>query len=423
MVALLWILAGCSPAPPVNVATTNVVLVVGCTVRRDQVGAYGGPQGVTPFLDRLAGQGTVFADLLAAAPWTRAAGTAIHTGQHALSVGMVEPGPDLNERRLPEAVDTLAERFAAGGYRTVGGTSNPNLNRVFGFGQGFQAYVEPEHTWKQDRAKWSADAFVPALLEQVPVAGEQPLFLAATLVDAHAPFHGEAAPWRTFLEPGLPAEVARYRYALHGLDQGIEALYTGLAAKGYTPDNTLFVVVSDHGEGLSWPEHHGRSHGRYLYASAVQAVWMATGPGIPVQRLPGVVSQIDIAPTLLGWAGLPPLGSEGVDLAGWMRTGTGGRAGPVFTDTWFREENRVASWTDAQVCMLELGAAPHEAPTGRFVQGCYDRASDPLQLAPLPIDPAPLLAWREAHPLLEGERAPEATLRDQLGALGYIDPE
>ena len=154
-----WLLVGCQQAPPVPVdlATTNVVLIVGCTVRRDQVGVYGGPAGVTPFLDRFATQGTVFEDPIAAAPWTRAAGAAIHTGRHALSVGLVEPGPGLNERRLPADVDTIAERFASAGYHVIGGTSNPNLNQVFGFGQGFSAYVEPAQTWKQDRAKWASE--------------------------------------------------------------------------------------------------------------------------------------------------------------------------------------------------------------------------------------------------------------------------
>ena len=33
----------------------NVVLIIGCTVRKDQITPYGGPEGLTPFLDGMAG--------------------------------------------------------------------------------------------------------------------------------------------------------------------------------------------------------------------------------------------------------------------------------------------------------------------------------------------------------------------------------
>lgn len=410
---MLWLLAACTSSPPVS--TRNVVVLVGCTVRRDQVGAYGGPAGLTPFLDGVARRGLRFDDPIAAAPWTRAAATAIFTGHHAIDVGMIEPSAAPNRRRLAASVDTLAERFAAAGYRTVGGTSNPNLNALYGFEQGYAAYVEPEATWREDRTKWPASEFVPALLAEVPAASDTPLFLGAMLVDAHAPFHGETDAWQAFRAPDLPDEVARYRYALHGLDTALAGLVEGLASKGYDPSNTLFVVLSDHGEGLSWPAHHGRSHGRYLYSSAVQAVWLAEGPGVEPGVAPGVVSQIDVAPSLLRWAGIDAtLPGHAFDLAAPDR-----RPGPVFSDTWYREESRASAWTDAAVCMKDFGSQPSPAPSGRFVQGCYDRRTDPLQERVQEGSLAAVEAWRSAHPVTAGEDVDDAALDAGLRALGY----
>ena len=50
----------------------NLVLVIGCTVRRDQTSVHGGT-AATPFLQQLASEGGRFEDLVTAAPWTRAA--------------------------------------------------------------------------------------------------------------------------------------------------------------------------------------------------------------------------------------------------------------------------------------------------------------------------------------------------------------
>src|SRR5439155_260472 len=48
--------------------------------------------------------------------------------------------------RLPERVDTLAERLRAIGYRTVGFADNANISRAFNFQQGFDEYryLEPD---------------------------------------------------------------------------------------------------------------------------------------------------------------------------------------------------------------------------------------------------------------------------------------
>ncbi len=45
--------------------------------------------------------------------------------------------------RLPERVQTLAERLRAAGYRTAGIGLNAHLERAFHFDQGFDEYLFP----------------------------------------------------------------------------------------------------------------------------------------------------------------------------------------------------------------------------------------------------------------------------------------
>ena len=89
----------------------NVVLVIVCTVRKDQLQLHRPELDTTPWLAGAAERGAVFEDMITAAPWTRAANVALLTGRHAASVGMVEPGPAGNRRALADEVETMAEWF------------------------------------------------------------------------------------------------------------------------------------------------------------------------------------------------------------------------------------------------------------------------------------------------------------------------
>ncbi|MCB9678345.1 MAG: sulfatase [Alphaproteobacteria bacterium] len=420
--------------PPAQSGAPHVVVVLGCTVRRDQVSPYGGHPEATPFLSELAARGTLFEDPIAAAPWTRAASAAILTGHHALELGMVEPGPDRNERRLPGSVETLAERFRAAGYTTVGASTNPNLNAAFGFAQGFDRYVQLRQLWRDNMVKLDGTDILSDLVAQIDTRPDpdRPLYLQVMLVDAHAPFDPPAEDLAPVREDGVPDEVNRYRGELRGLDRSIRALHDALVERGFTDDRTLFVFASDHGEGLLYPPHHGRSHGRYLYNSAVETAWIAAGPGVAVgHRVAGPASQVDIAPTLLGFLGLPGPDGEGLDLSAALRGGAETGRDIAYTDTWFMTADRAGSYDRGLACMRSFSEeAVDDAPTGRFVSGCYDRVGDPHQLAP--VEPTPddrmvgLIRWRSDT----SRRAPSgevvevgSELDEQLRALGYAQQE
>jgi len=415
----------------------NIVLVMPCTTRRDQFSAYGGFPGTTPFLEEVARDGVRFDDAVAAAPWTLAGATAILTGQHAVSLGVVEPGPQISQRVLPGDVETLAEHLHDHGYQTFGATANPNLEPAHGFDQGFDWYQgDLVGRLGSITKRLHGRTVVDAVLEQLEGRGDgrSPFYLQLMLIDTHAPLmpdEAEVARWR---ERGVPETVARYRKALRDLDEVLRYLDEHLGALGHDASDTLLVVVGDHGEGLRWPPHHGSSHGRLLYPSQIAIPWLMRGPGVAAgHSVGGLASQVDVMPTVLAMAGVP---FDGSDLAGrdWSAQVRGDADRTTreraWVDTWFREVDRAAVLTDRVQCQRDFGT-DHDASESRapdFVEGCFDRVADPTYTSPIenPELMTELVEWRAArelelaasHPV---DRAPDAGLTERLKALGYVE--
>lgn len=426
--------AGPVTAVPVPATPPNIVLVIGCTVRKDQLSVYGGPAEVTPFLQHLATTGTVFDDLIAAAPWTRAASTALLTGHHAVSVGMVDPKAGRDTKKLPDRVVTLGEHLQAAGYLTIGATANPNLRSEFGFNQGYEIYQAglPANWSVKIRSDVIVDSLLAQLAAQRSKGDTRPVYLRAMLIDAHSPRSavGEKLdPWRVDDEP---ERVAQYRHHLHALDRSLARFADGLRDNGLGPDNTIFVFVADHGEGMNYPRQHGFSHGQYLTPSTNHVPWILAGPGVAAgHHVRGVASQIDLLPTLLGLVGHPlPEGAvEGRDWSALVR-GDGFRTdyGFVYSDTWFQDSSRAAIFTPTRQCQADFGSTAKQTAKGLFTPGCYDRITDPLYTQPVTDEAlqTQLTAWRAdrtaAFASLEAEDVViDANLGKQLDALGYRD--
>jgi arylsulfatase A-like enzyme len=405
----------------------NIVLVIGCTVRTDQVTPYGGFSATTPFLDDLAEHGARFADAIDAAPSTRTASTAILSGRHFRSIGMAEPGGGPNERKLAPEVLTLAEALKAAGYQTIGGTANPALDAVFGFDQGFDEWRDATELWRAGAAKVPGFKLVDQALEALDArSSPAPVYLQLLLVDAHEPDGPEAAETAAFDDGSVPPRVLRYRAMLNRFDRYVQRLYNGLQVRGFDDSNTIFVVVNDHGEGLEWPPEDGAGHGDSLYPASVLMTWIARGEGVvPGRTLSGMASQVDVFPTLAGFAGATGYEGPGVDRSGLLR-GQGDATGSTraFVDTDFQGADKLAVYTPDRACEIDRRPDPP-------VERCFDRRADPYSRKPLDLpDPrllAELRAWREdvdrqaaAWPYASSA-VPSADEEAMADALGYAD--
>jgi arylsulfatase A-like enzyme len=425
--------------PATRKGPPNVVFVLTCTTRRDQLTPYGGPKETTPFLDRLAAAGARFDDVIAGSSWTKESSTAIFAGIPALDSGMADFGPGLGRRRLPDDLTTLAEHLAAAGWWTAGVTANPHLDAQFGFAQGMAVYEGTvEDGFRRKNKRSAADVVADALRLVAGRSAEErarPAYLQITTIDPHYPIQATADELARFADPTVPSQVIPYRAMLRRLDDALAALERGLDAQGIHPDDTLWVVVADHGEGLSFPQHHRAQHGSVLYESLVRVGWMMRGPGVaPRSRIAGLAAHLDVSPTVRGVLGLPvappsdPLVS-GYDWSPLLRAGGGETSRDrAIAATWYLGGARGSIWTDTAECQADWGSKGIENDT--FATACFDRVADPTFTAAIVDAPlaAELDAWRLSaldRRTARGGAAPEAPrddpTREQLEALGYAE--
>jgi arylsulfatase A-like enzyme len=408
----------------------NVVVVLGCTVRRDQVSPYGGLPETTPFLQARADQGVLFTDVIAAAPWTRPSSAALLTGRHPVSFGFVSHDDQPN-RMISEDVRTLAQYFDDAGYLTIGATANPNLDPAFGFARGFDSYQEGLDTaWKSD-SRLAGKVVADAMLAQVDArrADGEPIYLQAMMLDAHAPRPVTEEEVAAFSTDGMPARMGAYRASLHHFDVALQGYVEALAERGLDESNTVFVMIADHGEGLKVPPHHGLGHGALPMPSVVRVPWIMWGASVARgHQVKGIASGVDLLPTLLGVAGLELDGpTNGHDLSEHVRgEKIKSPRSQAFVDTWFREFSRAAVYTTTYACQRDFGSDVHRDP--RFQDGCFHRRRDPdhTKTVRKPTLFADLVAWREAREaeMLSVESTAlelDEEMSEHLQMLGYVE--
>ena len=404
----------------------HVVLVIGCTVRRDQLTPYGGHPEATPFLQGLADDGARFDDAIATAPWTKAAATGLLTGRHAVSVGMVELGASRNHKVLPERVPTFAQLLHAQGWQTIGSTANPNLNVAFGLARGFERWHDSHGSVRKGQR--DGMEMVTEVLDKIDHRdSSRPMFVQMMLTDTHAPRHTEAHHQAHFADS--PEKLQGYQASMRKLDEAVAALGEGLTRRGLTKANTYFIFVADHGEGLLTPPHHYETHGMSLYPSIVRIPWIVQGPGIKEGHvIAGVASGVDLLPTLMTLLEIPADRElPGFDWSHQLRGKERTHRRIAWSDSFFHGTNRSSAWTINTQCQRDFGSAK---PRGfGHVDGCFDRTVDPDFLEPKRIVSLErqLETWRGDR-MKEFERAGtvdnaviDKETADQLRMLGYAD--
>jgi len=459
--------------PAASAPATNVVVYLIDTLRRDRLGVYGDESGITPHLDALARESVVFDRAFSSAPWTLPSVVSLMTSTHPVDHQVLVRGQQIGRGLVP-----LAERMQRVGYRTGAFVANPLGGKASGLDRGFDRLERVSPAPDLDRVDGWLDEDT-----------ERPFFLYVHTTEPHRPYRSPAdlrerfeAPARRRLE-GLHRLMRDYRTltrvdfdagrplgetdnteaqreALAELtsrrddwrraydasvawgDRNLGALIERLRARGEW-DETLLIVLSDHGEELL--DHGQALHGQSLYPELVHVpmLWKLPGGRGGGQRVASTVGLVDVVPTLFDWLGRPEA-AEGV-------------LGRSFAARFGGGEEPAAS---PRVTAVRLNRVqyyrPEDEARGRFNlrvsdgmwQGIwnvdrdrlelYDHRNDPTELRDLAkVDPARAAALRsraksflDSRPEL-ADVAPsggspslehlDAETRERLQALGYVE--
>lgn len=297
------------------------VLVVSLdTTRADHLGAYGYGRPTSPAFDALAAEGHLFTDAHSVMPTTLPSHTSMFT-----SLNPRELGVRANGMVVPPAADTLAERLSEQGFATGAFVSAVPLHPRFGLDQGFDVYDHPRGEERR------GDVTVERARAWLEERGSERFFCFVHLFDAHTwytppePYRsqfgapaGVHPPARDFLpDPGLfDADVVRaaidaYDAEIRYADELLAELLAQLDASGLR-DDTLVVVVSDHGEALAellGPYGYAFDHGEFLHERELRVPFVLAGPADVLPPGPArhdeLVTLLDLMPTVLELLGLP----------------------------------------------------------------------------------------------------------------------
>jgi arylsulfatase A-like enzyme/Tfp pilus assembly protein PilF len=285
----------------------NLLLVTIDTLRADRLGCYGNYNIETPNLDRIAKRGVLFENAVTQTPLTAPAHAGIFTGLYPTVHGVRDTGGFV----LSSSHAVLAEILRQQGWDTAAFVGSSVLKRQFGFSRGFAHYddempkLDP-HKIAGDYAERRAAEVVDKAVAWLASKSGKPFFLWVHVFDPHSPYDPPSPFREKYSGRAYDGEVAY-------TDRELGRLFAAVERKS-APENTLIVVLSDHGESLS--DHGEYTHGVFLYDSTLRIAFLMAGPGVPKGlRVKPQARAIDVLPTVLDLMGSKtPPAAQGVSL-------------------------------------------------------------------------------------------------------------
>lgn len=316
----------------------NIVLVTSDTTRYDAFGPYQDvvaatgevpvrtPRVHTPFLDAFAQEALVFDDAWSQSNSTQPSHASILTGLSVQDHSIFD-----NYGVLSAEAETLAERLRAVGYQTAAATCQASISNGAGFGQGFDLFLPPGPGALEDGR--GAIEQAQAWISGWSAERDRPFFLWVHVFDPHTPYvlpEGQLEAYTAVKGPEpapvvdpptlpnvaeLPPEMeflqgvtnhAYAEYLYHAevtyTDKLLAELFGSVRAAGLE-EHTVEIITADHGESLG--ERSNFFNHRGLYPETLHVPLLVRVPGTPAARIPALVTNRDIKPTVLGLLGMP----------------------------------------------------------------------------------------------------------------------
>jgi arylsulfatase A-like enzyme len=340
-IALLATCGGGGSTEAAHPGPRHVFLISLDTLRSDHCSLYGYGKPTTPFLEELAARGVVFDNHMANSNNTLTSHATMMTGLVPQAHDTYDKGAE-KRQKLAKSYRTVAEVFGEAGFATGSFNTHPTwLGEEFGVMQGFD---ELEASWSDAPSKtgefldWYDGKkpermfvflhFYDAHSESTSIGGVLPYDSSEELI---AQFAGEKPKGFTgclknkkdhctslYLQgvndgvEELPPDHLEYLKGLYDagirkLDDDLRVFFDKLEERGILKDS-LIVITSDHGEDFM--EHGTLLHGT-VYDPIMHVPMIILLPeGVEPERvhITEGTRMIDVAPTMLDFAGLQRIG-------------------------------------------------------------------------------------------------------------------
>ncbi len=328
----------------------NMVLMFSDQQRWDTCGCYGQPLDITPNLDRMAREGVRFENAFTCQPVCGPARACLQTGRYATEIGC-----HTNHRMLPGDEKTLAQYLSGQGYDTayIGKWHLASCGPYRGADDFRTRPVPPERRGGYDywlasdaleftshaydghmfdgggnrrdfpEGRYRVDAHTDWVLQYLQTRSrEKPFFLFVSTIEPHHQNDhghyegpkGSKEKFKDFVVPGdlvgtggnWREEYADYLGCVHSLDQSVGRIRDALHNLGLA-DDTLLIYTSDHGSHFCT---RNAEYKRSCHEGCIRIPLIINGPGFKGGRCPQeLISLIDLPPTIMTAAGIPPPGA------------------------------------------------------------------------------------------------------------------
>jgi arylsulfatase A-like enzyme len=345
--------------PPASAGAPNIAVIVVDTLRADHLSSYGYERVTSPNIARVAEQGVLFENAIAASSWTLPSHASLLSGRFSYEHGATDVKPPSGQT-LDSRYPTLAEVLSQHGYRTGAFSANYiYFSRDLGFGRGFIHFEDYFHSIfdsfsrtlygklcarfilpREKVRRLIIRLGFPSIDELQPLGNSswmvrkrasevnretlnwidgdtsKPFFVFMNYFDAHRPYGTPPgyprkfvrldthALWRQEWDSPTPeSRTVAYDEGVAYVDDQLGKFFDQLKQRGLDK-NTLLIITSDHGDLLG--EHGLYAHRNTLYRPLIRVPLVFWQPGhVPAKvRVQTPVSNSSLAATvtdMLGW--------------------------------------------------------------------------------------------------------------------------
>lgn len=342
--------------------------------RWDTISALGNPAIQTPNLDKLVEDSVVFDNCITPSPVCVPARLSLFSGQYPARTGNNNNNTDKTydgEGYYKRITDSGYQSCCVGKmhylwdpYGSLGFDCRRSQEELSAEGDEYMAYIRGKYPWVFDYNGMRSEMYYMPQISQLPPAdhptqwigdrsveyinawdGKKPMLLMSSFIHPHPPYC-PPAPWQKLYREDPPAPLRpekedmdtfrdmigsrcscerlqmsdqdilrtkNYYYAcVSFVDYQVGRIMDALKAKGMY-DDTLIVFASDHGDMMG---DYGAIGKRTMVDSSCHVPLIVHYPGKGHAHREAVCSLVDIAPTVLSYAGVAydPAEFDGVDL-------------------------------------------------------------------------------------------------------------